>query len=84
MRAYIAGDDEQTLGIRRGLRQLQAGVRHWYVNGELPVAETEKLADPPSHTVTLDGCEVTAGGVRTVRTAGLDVSESHTLVATTS
>ena len=59
---------------------------HWYVNGEVPLATTLRLAELPDCTETGVGCVVIAGATivaATVRVAALLVAEPALLVTTT-
>jgi len=61
-------------------------LRHWYVNGAVPPAVTEKEAVCPAVTVWPAGCVVMEGAVAlaaTVRVALLEVTLPAVLVTTT-
>ncbi len=59
---------------------------HWYVNGDVPLAAIEKLAELPAVTVAEIGWVVIVGDITaatTVRVAALLVAEPALLVTTT-
>ena len=59
---------------------------HRYVNGAVPLADTEKLAAPPVCTETALGCVVIVGATTaavTVKVAALLIAEPALLVMTT-
>ncbi len=59
---------------------------HWYVNGAVPEAATEKVAGWPAVTVSDVGCVVIDGATTTAYTvsvAALDVAEPAELLTTT-
>ena len=58
-------------------------LRHWYVNGAVPVATTEKFAPRVWQTVTLAGCVVIAGAALRVSAAFALVTDPHAFETTT-
>jgi len=61
-------------------------LRHWYVSGAVPVADTEKEAAVPAVTVWFEGwveIEGDEAAAVTVRTASAEVTLPAVLVTTT-
>src|SRR5262249_47645458 len=48
------------------LERLTSPLRHWKFSGAVPLPETEKLAEPPEHTVWLPGWPLTVAPVQVV------------------
>ena len=57
---------------------------HWYVNGPVPAAVTEKFASAPATTLRAAGAEATVTGTFVVTVAVALVAEPAEFVITTS